>query len=59
MISVTTVRELLEAWQDLERDFRERPPLEVDLGSYDAFLESGASDQEQPKETITAKEERA
>lgn len=39
-LSANTVIELLETWQDLEREFRERPPLEVDLGSYDQLLAS-------------------
>ncbi|YCM42762.1 IS21 family transposase [Verrucomicrobiaceae bacterium 227] len=42
-VSAAAVGELLETWQDLEREWRERPPMEVDLGSYDELLESGRS----------------
>jgi transposase len=56
-ISTATVRELLETWQDLEREFRERPPLEVDLGSYDDLLESEPSDQSQTQTPTPEKEE--
>lgn len=38
-VSAAAVGELLETWKDLEREWRERPPMEVDLGSYDDLLE--------------------
>lgn len=39
-ISAAHVREILNAWQDLEREFREREPLEVCLSDYDGLLEN-------------------
>lgn len=42
-ISAATVTDLLETWQDLEREFRERPPLAVDLESYDQLLTDTSS----------------
>jgi transposase len=38
VISAAHVREILNAWQDLEREFREREPLKVCLSDYDALL---------------------
>ena len=32
------VRDLLETWQDLKREWRERKPLEVCLSDYDELL---------------------
>ena len=40
-VSANEARELLETWQDLQREWRERPAMEVDLGSYDDLLDSG------------------
>lgn len=39
VISAKDVKEMLDAWRDLEREWRERPPLEVCLSDYDALLE--------------------
>lgn len=47
VISATEVKGMLETWQDLEREWRERPPLEVRLEDYDALLDSGEEDGEQ------------
>lgn len=35
------VQEMLDTWQDLKREWRERHPLEVDLSDYDALLDGG------------------
>ena len=44
VISATEVKGMLETWQDLEREWRERPPLEVRLEDYDELLDSGEED---------------
>jgi len=44
VISAKEVRGMLETWQDLEREWRERPPLEVRLEDYDALLDGGGED---------------
>ncbi|MBV5276769.1 transposase family protein, partial [bacterium] len=41
VVSAKHVREVLEAWRDLEREWRERPPLPVSLSIYDALLDGG------------------
>lgn len=41
VVTVTEVRGLLDTWRDLEREWRQRPPLEVNLIAYDALLEDG------------------
>ena len=41
VVSAKEVLGLLETWQELERESRERPPLEVDLSAYDELLEQG------------------
>lgn len=38
VISVKEIRSMLDTWRDLEREWRERPPLEVRLEDYDALL---------------------
>jgi len=50
-VSAATVGEMLETWQDLEREWRGCPPMEVDLGSYDDLLESGRAGSEEQNET--------
>lgn len=55
-ITTDTIRDLLETWQDLESEFRERPPLEVDLGSYDHLLAATPGDQDQSKPVTPTKE---
>ena len=37
-ISPASITELLETWRDLQREHRTRPPLSVDLHSYDRLL---------------------
>jgi hypothetical protein len=41
VVSAKDAREVLDAWRDLEREWRERPPLEADLSDYDALLDGG------------------
>lgn len=41
VISDKNVRGVLDTWRDLEREWRERPPLEVSLADYDALLDGG------------------
>lgn len=43
-ITAAAVRELLATWRDLEREWRERPPLEVSLRDYDALLDGWEED---------------
>ena len=51
-------RGVLADWRDLEREWRQRPPLAANLADYDALLESGARDGEaQTEQTPTAIEE--
>lgn len=39
-IDAAEVGQVLDAWRDLQREWRQRPPLAVDLAEYDALLES-------------------
>ena len=39
VISAKEVKGMLDTWRGLEREWRERPPLEVCLSDYDALLE--------------------
>jgi len=41
VISAKDAREVLDAWRDQEREWRERPPLPVSLSVYDALLDGG------------------
>ena len=41
VISAAEVRGMLDTWRDMRREWRERPPLEVDLADYDALLDGG------------------
>ena len=41
VVSAKDAREVLDAWRDLEREWRERPPLPVSLSVYDALLDGG------------------
>ena len=54
VISAKEVLGMLDTWQDLQRQWRERPPLEVCLKAYDALLdgweEAGQEEQSHPKE---------
>ena len=54
VISAQEVKGMLETWQDLEREWRERPPLTVRLEDYDALLDGGEEDGEQQEATEAA-----
>jgi len=43
-VSADIVRDLLDTWQDLQREWRERPAMVVDLGSYDDLFDGGEPD---------------
>ena len=45
VISAGEVRGLIDTWQDVQRQWRERPPLEVCLKDYDALLDGWDEDQ--------------
>ena len=47
VISAAEVLGVIDTWQDLKRQWRERPPLEVCLKDYDALLEGGEEDEAQ------------
>ena len=44
MITATEVKGMLDTWRDLEREWWERPPLEVCLSDYAALLAGGDHD---------------
>lgn len=46
VISAKEVRGMLDTWRDLEREWRERPPLEVSLSDYDSLLDGGEENEE-------------
>lgn len=50
VVSVKGVKAMLDTWRDLEREWRERPPLEVCLKDYDALLNGGPEEQPCPQE---------
>jgi transposase len=41
VISASEVRDMLDTWRDLKREWREREPLKVCLSDYDALLDGG------------------
>jgi transposase len=45
-ITAAEVRAMLETWRDVQRQWRERPPLEVRLEDYDALLEGTGGEPE-------------
>ena len=50
VVTAAEVRGMLETWRDLQRQWRERPPLEVRLEEYDALLGAEEGEQnEQPE----------
>lgn len=53
-VSAAEVRGVLDTWRDMQREWRQRPPLEVNLADYDALLERGEAEQQ---ETLTETEE--
>ena len=46
VISAKEVMGFLDTWRDQEREWRERPPLEVSLSAYDALLDGGEENDE-------------
>jgi len=51
VISAEEVLGLIDTWRDLQRQWRERPPLEVCLKDYDALLDGWEEDEpEEPSE---------
>lgn len=51
VISAKEVLGMLDTWRDLQRQWRERPPLEVCLKDYDALLDDWAENEpEEPSE---------
>jgi len=56
VVSAKAVREVLDAWRDLEREWRERPPLEVRLEDYDTLLDGWAEDEDGTLATSVLKE---
>jgi transposase len=44
-ISAKNVQEFLDTWREHEREWRERPPLQVSLSDYDALLGNEADDE--------------
>ena len=46
VISAKEVRGMLDTWRGLEREWRERLPLEVSLSDYDALLDGGEDNEE-------------
>jgi len=53
VVNAAEVRGMLDTWRDLEREWRQRPPLEADLAAYDALLEDSESPHEQPSDLAT------
>jgi transposase len=45
VVSAKDAREVLDTWRELEREWRERPPLEVCLEEYDALLDGWDEDE--------------
>jgi transposase len=39
VVSASEARAVLDTWRDQQRQWRQRPPLEVDLAAYDALLD--------------------
>jgi len=54
VISAKEVLGMLDTWRDLQRQWRERPPLEVCLKAYDALLDGWEEDE--PEEQSRRKE---
>jgi hypothetical protein len=45
LINAQEVRAMLDTWRELEREWRQRPPLEVSLADYDALLEGACREE--------------
>ena len=55
-VSAKEVKGMLDTWRDLEREWRERPPLEVCLTDYDALLDGGEDEGQEAGEALEALE---
>jgi hypothetical protein len=52
VVSAKDAREVLAAWRDQEREWRERPPLPVSLSVYDALLDGGEENEWMLEEVV-------
>jgi len=52
VVSAKDAREILDAWRDQEREWRERPPLPVSLSVYDSLLDGGEENEWMPEEVV-------
>lgn len=52
VVSAKDAREVLDAWRDLEREWRERPPLPVSLSVYDSLLDGGEENEWMLEEVV-------
>jgi transposase len=50
VINAQEVRAMLATWRELEREWRQRPPLEVSLADYDALLDAAGQDESQQRQ---------
>jgi hypothetical protein len=48
VINAAEVRTMLDTWNDMRREWRQRPPLEVDLTIYDALYDDGDDSDDDP-----------
>lgn len=53
VVNAAAVSTLLDTWREVEREWRQRPPLEIDLTAYDALLEAQEATDESPAELAT------
>lgn len=52
VVSAKDAREVLDTWRDLEREWRERPPLSVSLSVYDSLLDGGEENEWMLEEVV-------
>lgn len=57
VISVKEIKIMLDTWRDLEREWRERPPLEVRLEDYDTLLDGWEESAGEPRVETSCPEE--
>lgn len=46
VVNAAEARAVLDTWRDMQREWRQRPPLEADLAAYDALLDGFDDDKE-------------
>jgi hypothetical protein len=56
-VGAAQVREMLDTWNELRSEWRQRPPLEISLADYDALLQEQAEYQEEAAQEEAAQEE--